>query len=316
MSVELAPLSITNSIEELADWLEIRTFRDRDGNGSHVDLLKTLQISGTADAVDEDEDSERPSERWEDPYEAVVEDAFTEIEDRFQACGGEGGSYPFELTREYIAQREGASSSVYTFLMLLSRFGDRAGRRSNQGAKLFEDICAKAAEAYLGGPHARVKSRVFGFPRRVLPAGFASALEHLCNELQEGLRPRSQPNSAEQKDAKLDIVSWRGFNDARPGQLIAFGQCATGKNWNEKLSEMQPAGWCQLWMERLPAVLPVRMFFVPHRISQREWYQSSVYGGILFDRCRIASHSNLIEASLRTQLAEWSGGILNQIEAI
>jgi hypothetical protein len=47
--------------------------------------------------------------------------------------------------------------------------------------------------------------------------------------------------------------------------------------------------------------------------GRKDWLQSSVYGGILFDRCRIARHSNLIEPPLRKQLASWSKSVLNKI---
>jgi len=309
MVIEPAALSVTDSVEMLADWVEIHAFRDRDGNGSHVDLMKALRMSGTADALDEDEGLEFLI----GGYEGAVESAFTEIEDRFRACGAKDGAYPFELETDYIAMAKNTRSSVYTFLLLLSCFGDRAGLR--QGAKLFEEVCAKAAEAYLGGAHINVKSRVFGFPRRVLPKRFESALQSLCDEIREGTGARKRPNSSDQKDAKLDIVAWHHFDDARPGKLIAFGQCATGRNWSEKLSDLQPREWCVLWMQDQPAVHPIRMFFVPHRISLRDWFQSSLYGGILFDRCRIASHSSLIEKPLRKQLAAWSKEVLDKIEA-
>lgn len=314
MTIDLVPLSVTDPIEDLADWLEIRTFRDRDGNCSHVDLLKALHISGTADALNEEDETGEAQISGGEPYEAAVESAFTEIEDRFNACGAVCGMYPFVLEEDYIALAKDTRNSVYTFLLLLSRYGQRIGSKSaKDGAKLFEEVCAKAAEEYLGGAHIAIKSFVFGFPRRGLPAGFKKALQKLCDELQEGGGPRDRPNSPNQKDAGLDIVAWRNFDDARPGKLITFGQCATGNNWNEKLSDLQPYNWCEFWMRDRPAVTPVRMFFVPHRVSQKNWLLSSFSGGILFDRCRIARHSNLIEKPLRKELAIWSKGVLHKI---
>lgn len=315
MPIDPAPLSVTDPVEALADWLEIRTFRDRDGNSSYVELLGALQMSGTRDALDEEDETNAASESWEDPYEAAVESAFTEITDRFNACGAERGMYPFALEADYIALATDTRNSVYTFLLLLSSFGGSAGPKPIQGAKLFEEVCAKAAEEYLGGANVTVKSRVFGFPRRVLPAGFKEALQKLCDDLQEGIGPRNRPNSRDQKDARLDIVAWHDFSDTRPGKLITFGQCATGRNWNEKLTDLQPREWCELWMQDRPAVLPVRMFFVPHRVSRKDWLHTSIYGGILFDRCRIARYSSLIEQPLRKQLATWSKDVLGNIGA-
>jgi hypothetical protein len=314
MPIEPAAVSVKAPVEDLADWLEIRAFRDRDGNGSYIDLLNALRMSGTVDALSEDDDEAEPEARtWEDPYEGAAESALSEIADRFKACGAEDGSYPFETGANFVALTSNTHSSVYVFLLLLSCYGQHPSVRGAAGEKLFEEVCAKAAEAYLGGRHANVKSLVFGFPRRVLPRGFRDAVTALCGALQEGRGPKARPNLRDQKDAKLDVVAWRGFDDGRAGKLIAFGQCATGSNWTEKLTELQADKWCFLWMEEMPAVNPIRVFFVPHRVSEREWISANAYGGILFDRCRIARHSQLLGRPLQRQLEAWSQHVLTKI---
>jgi len=298
--------SLIDPPEEKADWVELYALKDDDGNASFADLISALGLSGTADAIEE-EDDEGPLEELtdEDHYEGAAEAAFQEITDRVDACRGVKDGYPFALTNNAVLRRNDSIGSVYCFLLMLSRFGHKAG--GSEGAKLFEELCAEAAKSYFGIDKTHVRSSVFGFPRRVGPAGFARALDALCCELGEGRGARQRPNSADQKDAKLDVVAWRSFADGRQGKLIAFGQCATGTDWKNKTTELgQPMDWCRLWMQDTPAVPPIRMFFVPHRISETVWFQTCVNGGILFDRCRIVQHSESVPEDLREQLAEWS----------
>ncbi len=316
MPADAPPISVTDSSESLADWVEVKTLWDPDGNGSQVELKKSLQMSGTTDALDDEDESTSRVEAWEDPCEAAVEGAFSEIEDRYHACGSGGGAYPFAVSREFVARDGHTHESVYAFLLLLSRFGHSAGPKGLHGEQLFEDLCACAAEAYLGGEHSGVKSYVFGFPRRLAPSGFRPALDDLCGALGEGGGSRERPQTASQKDAGLDIVAWRSFEDERAGKLIAFGQCATGSNWKDKLVDLQPTDWCTLWMQDRPAVYPIRLFFVPHRVSHRDWFFRCVQGGILFDRCRIARYSFLVNEALKKRLAAWSSHVIASTEAL
>jgi hypothetical protein len=228
------------------------------------------------------------------------------------ACGADG-AYPFDVRENYITLREGYHHSVYVFLLLLSNYGHDPGTLGNSGAKLFEEVCANAAEAYMGGPDSLVRAEAFGFPRRKLPAGFARAVDTLCAVLGEGLRHRARPTSRDQKDARLDVVAWRGFPDGKVGKLIAFGQCATGGNWSEKRTELQPHVWCEMWMEDMPPVIPVKFFFVPHRLATALWLETCLLAGVLFDRCRIAYLVRSLPTDLALRVTEWSSAVLEGV---
>jgi hypothetical protein len=277
--------------EHHADFLELSTLRSGQKSVSIQEFIRDLRISNAAEVVADSsgrEDDERNEEA-----EAVAQTAFDELDERRRNFGTHAAYYPFEVTGNTVNLRRGGEKSLYTFLALLSWFGKGAGPKGTDGEKLFEDVCAKAAEAYFGGPGDRVKSFIFGFPRRVHPKGFAAALDALCKSLGEGGGHRKgRPKLPDQKDGKLDIVTWVEFRDTRQGKMITFGQCATGRNWDEKISELPPPDrWCGHWMADTPSVLPLRSFFVPHRIERDSWSHTCTFGGILFDRCRIASLS-------------------------
>ena len=102
----------------------------------------------------------------------------------------------------------------------------------------------------------------------------------------EGFRDKS---SLASKDGGVDVVAWHDFPDGLPGKLLLFGACASGKDWEDKIDELQPGPFCGEWMLDQPVSPLIKAFFTPHRIEQAYWSKHSRRGGILFDRCRIAS---------------------------
>lgn len=304
--------SPTSPMEHRADWLELRTLQVGARGISLREIIRDFKIGGVIDSTDEWEEGIDTGLDEDDLSEVIAEEIFAEIHDR-QLASGE--AYPFELTGEHIRLREELETSIYIFLMLLSKYGKDAGPSGSNGAKLFEDVCARALGNYLGGEHPHVSTFAFGFPRRTLPKDFRPALDEMCLLMGEGIGSRGdQPKTRTQKDAKLDIVAWRDFADKRQGKLIAFGQCATGADWTEKRSELpDPGKWCQLWMHRVPHVHPIRVFFVPHRVERDEWELTCTLGGILFDRCRITYHAGNFDHTSTNDSALWAEYVLREM---
>jgi hypothetical protein len=315
-------VNASSSCEDLADWLKLQALGDASHTSSVTDLARELHRSGTLETLDETEESSEGDEEGmrieyaSDPRsersEAICSDAFNEVERRRDACvGGLGVSaYPFAIQERSISlEREGART-VYTFLLLLSVHGKDAGPKGVNAAKLFEEVCAAASRVYLGGPRAVARAMVFGHPRSGPPKSFRDAVDTLCKELGEGEGCRSVRAVEEKKDAKLDLVAWRPFSDRRPSQLITFGQCATGRQWREKQTELQPKTWCALWLNRTLYVDPVKTFFVPHQLEESTWEETSRFAGIVLDRCRIVSLCSEIDDPIKKQCAVWSEHVL------
>ncbi len=205
-----------------------------------------------------------------------------------------------------LAPQVDIKASTYIFQLLLSNFGVEAGKISRvRPERDFEDISLDAARSYFGH-NTRDGSYLFGFPRRTDEKAFSAAVDKLSVLLGEGGGAKSVGPARDQKDAYLDLVVWHGFADRRPGQVIAFGQCAAGQNWRRKVTEL-PSGevWCRAWMFDPPAVPPIRMLFVPHRLTEEEWKTRSILGGVIFERCRIAYHSPVIPAHVASRCARW-----------
>lgn len=202
------------------------------------------------------------------------------------------------------------AGSTYVFLLLLSKFGVNAAAGARvRPERDFEDISMAAAEGYFGH-NEHNGSYLFAFPRRTRSQGFAAAVDELSEELGEGGGANRVAPTAQQKDAHLDVVVWHGFADRRPGQIIAFGQCAAGGNWTTKLSELPDTrSWCQAWMRDPPSVPAVRMFFMPHRPTREEWKTRAIVGGVLFDRCRIAHHVPQLPSQVQSRCLRWSEAV-------
>jgi hypothetical protein len=151
-----------------ADFLELCTLRSETRSISAQEYIRDLRIGNATEAIADAEDIEATTE-GDDEAEDLAQQAFNELDERLRNFGSTAGEYPFEVSSNTLTLRNGGDESLYTFLALLSWFGKDAGPAGTDGEKLFEDVCARAAEAYLGGTGGRVTSIVFGFPRRLLP---------------------------------------------------------------------------------------------------------------------------------------------------
>lgn len=305
------PPLMSEDPHDLLDHVELRALTDPDRNSSASELTSELKVTGSSDAIEDEEDQQGVSQYREGVLDAV----FTEAEYRIKAVGEL--YYPFNLQRKALVSRDPAFSTVYTFLLFLSIFGKDAVAGTN-AAKLFEDVSAIASSRYFGCQGALAYTYVFGFPRRVGPKDFPAALDDLCqNKIREGEPNTRIPNTKDMKDANLDVVSWLPFPDQRSAKLIAFGQCATGRDWWGKRNENQPIDWIRNWLINGPQVIPVKMFFVPHAITFSEWAQLGFVAGIIFDRFRIAHFAEQgIPDTLRKEIQAWSkAAATDEIEA-
>ena len=285
----------SDPVESHADWLEYQALLQPGQLTSWISHQRDLLIGGTTDEAGS-------VDRAAEAIERLMEDVVAELSDRQSHCGGKD-YYPFMLESGGISFKSVTQGPSYVFQLVLTLLGERAG--VERGERLFEDLCAEALYYYIGGDRGADRT-AFGFPRRVLPPGFRDAVSALCGRMGEGQSAQDDaPETSDQKDAYLDIVAWKDFPDRRPGKLIIFGQCATGQDWKRKYRDLQPSKWCSLWLNRMPTVTPVPAFFVPRRIERSYWRRATSYGGIVFDRCRLAALTLELPEDLSRRLHRW-----------
>ena len=298
----------TDDPSEHADWLELTALLSTTHSVSVQDFMSSLGIGGSLDALAEILEDGTPDSD-DEVSEPLAEAAFSEVDERVRACGGQSGSYPFVLAENSLSLKPNGNDSIYVFLMLLAYYGGNAGP-DGTATKLFEELSANALKAYLGSGSPLMNTEAFGFPRSYKEKNFAEALNKLCKDIGEGIGHSGAYEIPVQKDAKLDIVGWKEFEDRQIGKIIVFGQCATGK-WSDKVSELpEPSKWCGYWMRQVPTVLPLRSFFVPHCIPRKRWRFVCQFGGILFERCRIAHLLSNVDAQLSIRCSNWTRDLL------
>lgn len=107
-------------------------------------------------------------------------------------------------------------------------------------------------------------------------------------------------------DDKLDAVAWIPFSDALPGQLIVFGQCKTGTNWDGQLTQLQPDVFIKKRMREPLVVDPMRAFSISEAADRSRWKGTCATAGILFDRCRLVDVCDNLPADLLSRIENWT----------
>ena len=240
----------------------------------------------------------------EEKIPQVVEEAYHEIEQRKEACRD---GYPFVIGEHgytlHARQKTGNHKHViYKYLLLATRLKMNANHvhANIDGTHLLEELASEAAREYLG---ARAESIVFG--TAASRADFPGKVKDLCKRIKDGERFQRR-SSASPRDDKLDVVAWKHFADELPEKLIAFGQCKTGTNYKDTLTQLQPDVFCSNWLLSPPALTPMRMFFVAEAVSRTGWDSVSSKAGLLFDRCRIVDFCDDISGAVLQKITTWT----------
>jgi hypothetical protein len=320
-----APPRSAADISGWCDFYELHAIRSADKNSSIQELLSFVKQSGALEvADDESELTGDPEATDSSEAEGLVDqggetgeifgDEITkEVEERLVASTEAAGVvYPFEVESGYlqVAQQQQSLPEPYTFMLLVSVFGLTAGPAGSKPERLFEEISSHAAHRFFGGPDPTVHLIRFGFPRKD-KSSFIKALNLMCKELNEGIGAVTGKRATQQKDGTVDIVVFRHFPDRRAGKMVAFGQCAAGKQWPTKLNEMQPRNFFDKWtLGKVVSRPTLRMFFLPWRLTAAEWDERAIDAGILFDRCRIAAHCQDLDAAVLKRCSDWSAHVL------
>lgn len=281
---------------ELADYAELLCWEQ--GATSATALTQDLG------RLAENEYSDGVPEEEEIPK--YVEEAYAEIEHRIEACGG---GYPFVLgangdSLHTNSEVNNGKFVVYKYLLLATRLNMNKSRCHDgiDGTRLLEKLSAETCREYFGH---RAESMVFG--KTAEAPGFQQKINDLCNRIREGDGYRSlTTKQGRMQDGKLDVVVWKHFSDKLAGKLIAFGQCKTGTNYTDTLTQLQPDSFCRKWMQSFPSNIPVRMFFVAEALPQNNWYNLASDAGLLFDRCRIVDFSNEVGGSITNEINSWT----------
>ena len=272
----------TQSYESIADWIE-------------------LHIATTSDAISKTEISSYIENIvGQEPAEDLLSSLWNELSHRHDRY--HNPSYSIS-TRRITRARDMNEAYAYISCLILSLFGRPPELKD--GSKLFERISGIAIKEYLQG-----ESFVFGWP--VLD-GTETAIADRVKQVSALLCEKfMQSPAAKYKDRGLDVIAWKPFIDGRSSQCVILAQCASGRDWTQKTTDLPIASWEQYihW-----ACNPTKAFFVPTIIPDHLWHDVSKQAGILFDRIRILNllHLGIQDEQLQSDLKEWVTSTLPEI---
>ena len=199
-------------------------------------------------------------------------------------------------------------SPIWSFFVLLSTlriYPDWAKKHRAHAVQgdLFERVVEAICPAMLPG---WISYRAGWSPDNT--KNIPAIVEELCDRLYvSGAPDLDDWISAAANDGGLDIVCYRKFEDEREALPMFFLQCASGKNWREKVNTPNPASW-QKFLNS--AVQPSTGIVAPFVIEARDLKMAALTGQVVvFDRLRMlsaAERANIALASdLLTELLEW-----------
>lgn len=270
-----SPSSFTDKVE-VADWMELQAIFNSDHNISGGDLQRILSIEnvfgGSPDASSQ--------------IEQVCIEVFLELEYR-KAVVGE--NYPFFISGTVLECEPDYKENyaAYIFCLCMSYLGwvPEKGTIANPRLR-FERASALASAAFLNCDYF-----VFGTSSTTVSTKgvgrFSANVNSMCKLIGEGIGIKPIPKLNKQDD-HMDIVLVKKVDMHRQSNIVFFGQCATGADWEGKLSEVMPDAFWAYWVQNSAVSHLLRSFFVPHRIKDERWAYVSTRGGLMFDRLRIA----------------------------
>ena len=277
----------------LADWLEANIlFEERRVTKSDVvDMLIEYQIC--------------PGEQQNLAY-SIAGEGWDELVLR-KRWGGLPSSVSINSMR-IEAHDSWENSPIWSFFVLLStlrHYPDWA--KKHQAYSVQGDLFEKVVEAICPAMLPEWISYRAGWSpdnTKNIPA----IVEELCARLYvSGAVDLNNWISTAGKDGGLDIVCYRRFEDEREALPMFFLQCASGKNWREKVNTPNAASW-QKYLNS--AVQPSTGIAAPFVIDDKELRLAALTGQVVvFDRLRILSAARsakiTLAEDLSTELLAW-----------
>lgn len=300
--LEIPPVGFSRSAKKsnvkngpLADWLEanILFVEPSIAQSDVVDMLIEYQIC---------------RDDGQDLAHQIAEDGWEELSRR-KRWGGLPSSVSINR-RRIEAHDSWEDTPMWSFFVLLSAlriFPDWARTQTEQAyavqGDLFERVVETVCPALLPGWNSYRTGWSPGNTKDI-----RKIVEELCGRLHvSGAADLDRWISPEARDGGLDIVCYRQFDDEREAMPTFFLQCASGKNWRDKVKAPDAGSW-QKYLDS--AVQPSTGIVAPFVIEDSELRRAALTGQVVvFDRLRMLSSAEeagiALPEELRVELLEW-----------
>jgi hypothetical protein len=280
--------SLSTSASEKLDWLEFSAFLSQNAI-ARLDVLVA--------ALDQQEEVQNEDIGEEDRHkEAIIEDVENEFNIRSDALGE---AYPFMLSDDaeelHLIRNWDDHRAVFYYVCLLASHLKKSpflGFEVDDVTiftlrnDVFQIVSTLAMAGVAMGPSVSI-----GWPRR----NGESIIEVLqrASTGHAGFTPRVAPHpgiaNPHDKDAGMDVISWRGTNRPPPINLY-FGQVASGHDWKEKSAKNKAKSFISKFLELGPLGNTDYTTLTPMRIVDEPlWQRENLDHGSVVDRTILPS---------------------------
>lgn len=231
-----------------------------------------------------------------------------------------GASAAFDF--DYQAIRMTASnwdeSPSYVFCLLLSyarhhlKWSRKITWNYNEQGAIFEALTAVALESIF--PDWTVHQTGWS---ESTPSHLEKVVTEVAGRLCGQVKNLERWNRRQAKEQGLDILCYREFSDGRGSFPSFFVQCASGRNFEEKLSDPHMGVWNDL-LSLTPACLARKAFASPFMFSRREFDQHTIKSeGFFLDGQRLLTATSReqgrLNSALSNRVARWAKPLISKL---
>jgi hypothetical protein len=264
-------------VDICADWLEASAlFTDTEVSAADVvDLLRETELYATQDFA------------WE-----FVDNVFSTINRRAFLMGE---NYPFAVKHGSRLTRKDhwKSFAPYSFCLALSLsqlypvWASSFGKNYTRQGELFENLTAESLKAHYVGWTVKKTGWT-----RTTPKKIQQIVAEVSSWLGEGTGAISTWTRELANEAGLDLLCFRQYEDFRGGFPAFLVQCASGKDWKEKLKTPDLRIW-----EKIVTFSsgPKKALSMPFALSEKDFiYHCNIVDGLLLDRHRLLAPGTIV----------------------
>lgn len=237
----------------------------------------------------------------------TVNEAWNELKRRL-GCIKQGN--PFTFIRRTIRSMDSwEDNPAHSFCIILSMpqcYRDWSTSLSNndytEQGRLFELLTKASVENQFTGW--KIHQIGWSSSNTVQLSKAVDEIATMLGEKKGDIEPWENPRG---KEAGLDLLCYRPFPDNRVGVPVYLMQCASGKNWIDKLHEPDLNIWSKIV---LFAATPRKAFAIPFALLDKEFKKRcNRVDGMLLDRYRLLAAANYnkewISDFLRKEIIDW-----------
>jgi hypothetical protein len=220
------------------------------------------------------------------PSSTEISLAMAEIERRASVTSS---AYPYRISDNGVIRIESDLTAAYDLMLLLSMESTpmRTEGDYRESDPLFDAVVREATGRLLG-PEGR--SLIFGWPPRDgRPTDFGAAVTWVGEQV--GIPDGSLDRPTEEKDAGVDVIAWKSFNDSRAAFPVYLFQNTLRADYVNKAREVVPSMWHD-WLRF--GTLPSTGFAIPFVVPSGDdrWQKLAYSADVVLDRLRIAGLIN------------------------